>query len=312
MAGKKIFLTGATGNVGRAVLAELVRQGYDVLALVRRTVPDVKGYRPVFADLSKVQDVTAEIAMAGGVIHCASPRTHHRPTVLRDDIEATARLLDAWSSGPFVFMSSQTVYGIPSDVLREESSLAAGGWYDMGKICNEYQVAMQSQQGSRGAGISLRLPLVFATGPRRRDRQFLPGLLDALRSQRPFLFGSDEAVETSGSVFIGEGDLGRAVVDSLSICRSGAYNLASGFCTWKTLIERLATRAGLRPSFRIRAGAVPQDTEYRVPQSRSYFDCTRFENATGFQPRQSLDEIIDRFMLAEAGSTSSGSLSIGS
>jgi nucleoside-diphosphate-sugar epimerase len=312
MAGKKIFLTGATGNVGRAVLPELVQQGYDVLALVRRTVPDVKGYRPVFADLSKVQDVTAEIAMAGGVIHCASPRTNHRPTVLRDDIEATARLLDAWSSGPFVYMSSQTVYGIPTTILREEAPLEASCWYDMGKICNEYQVAMQSQQGGRGVGINLRLPLVFATGPRRRDRQFLPGLLDALRANRPLLFGSDEALETSGSVFIGEGDLGRAVVDSLSIRRSGAYNFASGFCTWKTLIEKLAARAGLRPSFKIRAGAVAQDTEYRLPQSRSYFDCTRFEGATGFQPRQSLDEIIDRFMRAEAGSTSPGSLSIGS
>lgn len=306
MAGKRIFLTGATGNVGRAVLAELVRRDYDVLVLVRRAVPDVKGSRPVFAELCDLQKVTAEIAMSDGIIHCASPRTNHRPTVLRDDIEGTARLLDAWGVGPFVYTSSQTVYGIPNKVLREDAPLEAGCWYDIGKICNEHQVAMEAQQRSGGVGISLRLPLVFGAGPRRRDRQFLPGLLDALRAGRQLLFGSEEALERSGSVFIGESDLGAAVVEALGIAQSSAYNLASGFCTWKSLIEKLAAHARLRPSFKIRAGAVAQDDEYRLPQSRSEYDCALFQSAITFRPRQSLDEIIDRFIRAEIGSAPSG------
>jgi nucleoside-diphosphate-sugar epimerase len=299
MANKPIFLTGASGNVGRAALAELVRRGLDVVALTRMTLPDLKGYRPIFGDLGKIHDIAAEVATAGGVVHCASPRTYDRSVVLRQDIEGTACLIDAWTSGPFVFMSSQTVYGIPQQVLREEAALDPGSWYDMGKICNEYQVGMAAAKGDRGAGVSLRLPLVFASGPRRRDRQFLPGLFDALRAGQDFLYGSEEGVETFGSVFIGEEDLGRAVADSLSIVPSGPYNVASGFCTWKDLLETLGRRAGRRPSIRVRTGAAAQDGEFRLPQSRSDYDCARFQRACGFQPRQSLDEIIDRFLRSE-------------
>jgi nucleoside-diphosphate-sugar epimerase len=299
MRNKPIFLTGASGNVGRAALAELLRRGLDVVVLTRRMLPDLKGYRPIFGDLGKIYDISAEVAAAGGVIHCASPRTFDRAVVLRDDIAGTASLLDAWTSGPLVYMSSQTVYGIPKTVLREDAALDPGSWYDMGKICNEYQIGMAAGQGARGAGVSLRLPLVFASGPRRRDRQFLPDLLDALRAGQTFLYGSEESLDTFGSVFIGEEDLGRAIADSLSINQTGAYNVASGFCTWKQLIDTLARHGGIRPSYKIRSGATAQDGEYRLPQSRSAYDCERFHRATGFQPRQSLDEIVDRFLHSE-------------
>ncbi len=301
MAAARVFLTGASGNVGQAVLDELMRRGFDVAALMRSRMPDTKGYRPIFGDLGKIQDVAGDIMNATAIIHCASPRSAARQGVIGADIEGTAQLLNAWHTGPFIYTSSQTVYGIPAKVLDEDCPVSAGSWYDLGKICNEQQVAMAAEQTGAGPGISLRLPLVFATGARRRDRQFLPGVWDALRAGQPILFGSEEALENAGSVYIGEKDLGRAVADALAITRSGPFNLAGGFTTWKALREILARHAGHQPKYVFRAGAVARPGEFRLPQSRSEYDCTRFIAATGFKPNQSLDEIAAQFVRAETG-----------
>lgn len=299
MAPRRTFLTGASGSVGSAVCSELVRRGEDVVCLVRKILPPVKGCRLFFGDLTDLRGAAVEIAQADGIVHCASPRTDDRRRVLQEDIEGTAKLLDLWQHGSFIWTSSQTVYGIPTDVLRETSPLSASGWYDLAKICNEQQVQMTAKTGRRGPGISLRLPLVFAAGSRRRDRQFLPQLYDALHAGKVFLFSSEQGFETFGSVFIGEADLGRALVDARSINESGPYNIASGFCTWRELLEELGRQCGHKPKFTVRANTSPGPGEFRLPQSRSYYDCTRFETAIGFRPAQSLSDVIGHFVRAE-------------
>ena len=298
MAGSRVFLTGASGNVGQSVLRELIARGHDVTALVRTKLPDAKGYRPVFGDLTKIQEIAGEIGGAHAIIHCGSPRSATRQSVIAADIEGTAQLLNAWQDGPFVYASSQTVYGIPAGILTENAPVSAGSWYDLGKICNEQQILMTAETRP-GPGICLRLPLVFATGARRRDRQFLPSVWDALRAGRPFLFESEATLEDAGSIYIGEKDVGRAFADSLSITTSGAFNFAGGFTTWKALLDLLAEHSGQPVKYVFRAGAVPQGNEFRMPQSRSVYDCRRFTEAAGFQPRQSLDEIVVEFARAE-------------
>jgi nucleoside-diphosphate-sugar epimerase len=293
MSPRRVFLTGASGNVGAAVLSELVRRGIEVVALVRKSVPNQQGYRPVFGDLSRVRDLAAEILQADGIIHCASPRTDDRAQALREDIEGTANLLDLWQAGAFIFTSSQTVYGIPKDVLRESDLVSASGWYDVAKICNEQQIHMTAHSGGRGAGVSLRLPLVFPSGPRRRDRQFFAVLFDALMSGKTFLFGSELALETSGSVYIGEPDVGSALVDALGIKATGPYNVAGGFCTWKDLLETLSRYAGVTLKISVRPNLTAGKDEFRLPQSRSFYDCAR----------ESLDDVIERFVRAERSKT---------
>jgi nucleoside-diphosphate-sugar epimerase len=297
--GRRTFVTGASGSVGATVCAELLRRGDDVVALVRKVLPLANGCRMFFGDLSRIRDAAAEVMQADSIVHCASPRTDDRMSALREDIIGTANLLDLWQQGSFVFASSQTVYGIPTGVLRETNSVRASGWYDLAKICNEQQAAMIGGTGRRGAGISLRLPLVFAAGHRRRDRQFLPQLYDALIAENTFIFGSELGLETFGSVFIGEDDLGRAFADARSITESGPYNLASGFCTWRELLEELGRQCGYRPRYAVRENTVPAPGEFRVPQSRSFYDCTRFQAASGFRPSQTLMDVIDKFVRAE-------------
>jgi nucleoside-diphosphate-sugar epimerase len=304
MAPPRTFLTGASGSVGSAVCSELVRRGEDVVCLVRKILPPLQGCKLFFGDLTDLRGAAVEIAQADGIIHCASPRTDDRRRVLQEDIEGTAKLLDLWQHGSFVWTSSQTVYGIPTNALRETNPVSASGWYDLAKICNEQQVHMTAKTGRRGPGISLRLPLVFATGPRRRDRQFLPQLYDALHAGKVFIFGSEDGFETFGSVFIGEADLGRAMVDARSINETGPYNIASGFCTWRELLEELGRQCGRTPQFVVRANTSAGPGEFRLPQSRSCYDCTRFDSATGFRSAQTLADVIGQFVRAERATAS--------
>jgi nucleoside-diphosphate-sugar epimerase len=296
----RVFLTGATGNAGQPVLAELLRRGYDVTALVRRPA-QLDGCRTVLGNLADLNKLAAEIGQSDAVIHLASPRSNDRDTVLRYDIRATGELLDLWQRGNFIYASSQTVYGIPRQPLTENSPLDAMCWYDLGKMCNEFQLRMSEPDERRGAAVSLRMALLFAAGDRRGDRQFLRAIYDQCRSGATFVFDSEEGLEMYGTSFIGEADFGRAVVDALGIRVSGPYNLAGPFCTWRSLIETLNRHVTKRATWVIRPGAEAGPREYRLPQSRSCLDASAFAAQTGFAPRQTLEEVIARFVAVEHG-----------
>ena len=72
-----VFLTGATGFVGSAILRTLRDQGRDVTALVRnqdkaREV-EATGATAVIGELSDLDLIAASAAASTGVIHTASP-----------------------------------------------------------------------------------------------------------------------------------------------------------------------------------------------------------------------------------------------
>lgn len=294
-----VFLTGASGNVGRLVAAELVRRGRRVTALVRPGAGAPEGCEAVEGHLGLAEALAGAVARAEGVIHLASPRTNDRRAALHEDVAGTGKLLDAWERGNFVFASSQTVYGVPRETMREGAPLTAACWYDLAKVANELQLGMAPLEGGRRAAVSVRMALLFGDGPRRSDRQFLPGVFDACRRGDRFVFGSEEALETAGSVFIGGEDLARAFVDALDVPGSGAYNVAGGFCRWRDLVAAVNREAGTKAGFVVRPGAVPGPGEHRLPQSVSKMDVSAFAAATGFAPRQTLEELVARFVAAE-------------
>ncbi len=294
-----VFVTGASGNVGRNVTRELLGRGHSVAALVRAPV-GIEGCRPIFGSLADIGSVAHEISKADSIIHIACARSNKRETVINEDILGTARMIDAWARGNFVYTSSQTVYGIPEGDLTEDSPLNPVFWYDLGKICNEFQIKMAAGTDGRGTGVSLRMAVMFgpgSTGP--GPPQFHEMIYEACLRGETFLFDSEEGLETWGTSFIGERDLARAIVDSLLLAESGAYNVAGFFCTWRELLETFDRHAGIRSRFTVRAGAVPRPGEFRLPQSRSFIDASKFNACTGFAPEQTLDELIENFVRAQ-------------
>jgi nucleoside-diphosphate-sugar epimerase len=298
--GMRVLLTGASGNAGGAIKRALLEANCEITVLARNADGADPRCSLIRGDLDDLGDLQLQLAPMQAIIHCASPRSLDRSVVMRSEIEATARLLEAWRCGPFITFSSQTVYGVPQARLNEGSPTTASSWYDIGKLAIEAMLAMEAGRDARGVGVALRLPLLFGGGPRRNDRQYLPQLLNALRAGKTFLFESAEGMRDYGSVFIGEEDLGDAAIASLMLNRGGNFNLASGFVTWRELIDMLAHRLNLEPRYNFSSTLEARPDEFRLPQSRSDYDCSRFRRASGFTPRQTLSGILEAYIAAEA------------
>ena len=130
----RIFLTGATGYIGTAVLDALVRGGHDVTALVRtnekaRGVSKRGGY-PVIGNLAEPESYRASAEAQDGYIHAAfDSRSGHGAAVEQKALEillaAAKRPRTAGSTAPakrfFVYTSGVWVLGRTPEPAAENS-----------------------------------------------------------------------------------------------------------------------------------------------------------------------------------------------
>src|SRR5439155_5854172 len=108
-AAMRIFLTGATGYIGAAVLDALVRGGHDVTALVRnnekaRRVAK-RGGHPVIGDLADPESYRAAADAQDGYVHAAFDARPERTAaidrlVVDTILEAARRPRTAGSNAP--------------------------------------------------------------------------------------------------------------------------------------------------------------------------------------------------------------------
>jgi nucleoside-diphosphate-sugar epimerase len=127
----RIFLTGATGYVGSAVLDALVRGGHEVTALVRdpEKADDVahRGVKPVIGELSKSASYAGAAEECEGIIHAALDRTKRGPKVDRQAIDAllaaAGRRAAAGQPATFIYTSGLWVLGDTQGQATEEFPL---------------------------------------------------------------------------------------------------------------------------------------------------------------------------------------------
>jgi nucleoside-diphosphate-sugar epimerase len=229
-------------------------------------------------------------------VHLASPRAFDRDSVLTTDIMGTGQLIDSWRKGPFLYLSSTTVHGVPHAPLNEASPIDVTDWYDMGKYCNEMQLALARGSGARGHGIALRPALIFSTNGRRYDHHIIGDMFRRCKRIHTAVFESEEALETIGGSYIGGADFGRAVAEALTMTASGPFTLAGDFQTWRHWIETINKHAGTKVKLEVRPGAQLQPGEWKPPHSRTCLDYSAFKAQTGFEPRQSFDELVQEFV----------------
>jgi nucleoside-diphosphate-sugar epimerase len=92
-----VFVTGGTGRIGSAVIAELLGNGHTVLALARSDASELAlksvGASPLRGDLADLDALHAGAAQADGVIHLAFANDFSSPgAVARSVAEETAAL----------------------------------------------------------------------------------------------------------------------------------------------------------------------------------------------------------------------------
>jgi len=132
----RIFLTGATGYVGSAVLDALIRGGHDVTTLVRDNEKAAhvrgRGARPVIGNLADPGSYRDATAAQDGYVHAAVDKASGRgPEIEKIAIEtiiaAATRPHTAGSTAPaqrfFIFTSGVWVLGSAPEPTAEDAPL---------------------------------------------------------------------------------------------------------------------------------------------------------------------------------------------
>lgn len=265
-----VVVTGASGFIGRNLVARLVELGIETVAVSRRPAAPQPGVRTVAtADYADAPGGPADVLM-----HLAES-----PYAAAAD-GAAPELLRALAHRPFgriVYVSSGLVYGDRTAAPRRPGDPAsANGPYAQSKLAAE-AVALE-----RG-GVVARLGNVI--GPGMHEGTVISDILAQLDARGPV------ALRDLGPArdYVWVGDVAAALAAMAVGRASGVFNVGSG---------RSVTVAELARRILVLAGQPDRAVVGRLPASRSTlaFDIAETEAAFGWRPQVSLDEGLARLL----------------
>ncbi|MBL7495166.1 NAD-dependent epimerase/dehydratase family protein [Frankia sp. CNm7] len=290
----KIFLTGATGVLGRRVVPSLVAAGHAVDAVARGEAKADElrraGADPVAVDLFDRQAVFAAVTAArpDAVVHLATNIPNMSRALLpgawrindRLRAEASHHLADAaLAAGAGHYLQESITFGYADGAdrwLDEDAPLARGP--------QERAVAASAQAvarfaGKGGAGVLLRFAAFYAADSAHTQAQ-----VAMARAGRPALPGPADGYLSSIQI----DDAASAVVAALTV-PAGTYNVADDApMLHRDAADLLAAVATGRPGThgRLIPAAVMRLSGRARPLTRSHrISNARFRDATGWRPR---------------------------
>jgi len=174
----RVLVTGASGYLGRQVVAALMQNGYFVRALVRPTSSIRKlenlGPEIFFGDIRSLDDVSAAAEGMNIVVHLAAGIQGSPEFVVDSCVKGTQNIADAaklQSIRRVIYMSSFSIYDYArmrnGEEVTEESPLEADaqsrGEYSLGKRQAE-EIALSHRDGEGARWTILRPSLLVGRG----------------------------------------------------------------------------------------------------------------------------------------------------
>src|SRR5258708_21163779 len=177
----RVFVTGATGFVGTAVVQELIHAGHQVLGLSRsdagaKSLIDA-GAKVHRGDLEDLESLRIGASMSEGVIHCAFI---HDFSVYAASVETDRRAVEAISaalqgSGKPLVIASGTLMVAHARPGTEQDAPAS---VDVPRAASEATVIAASCRAVRGSVLRLP-PTIHGDG----DHGFVPMLIGIARQK---------------------------------------------------------------------------------------------------------------------------------
>ncbi len=186
-----IFITGATGFLGKSIVKSLIEKGHDISILV---LPDEKvtGFENVQVkrgDITKKESLTAVCKGQDVVIHLAGAVGYgqHFSICEKINVEGTLNIAkDAIEQGVkrFIHMSSVAVYGRKDkvDISEDTAFLKIGDPYGDTKI--DAEIALKELEKDLEI-TCIRPTVIYGPG----DDKFLPKLMENLKSGKAKIIG---------------------------------------------------------------------------------------------------------------------------
>jgi UDP-glucose 4-epimerase len=262
----RIIVTGATGFIGRRIVAELRARSVETLAVSQKEW--------IGDDTTCIAVDSYEHCPEGDVvIHCAEPAA-----AAPEDGDAyigrnagVARILAHKRFGNMVYLSSALVYDDTHPGLRRpDDPLLPTSVYTRSKAQCE-QVVRESD------GAVIRLSNVY--GPRMHRGTVMRDVLDAMRGEGPLIVRNAASVRD----FLWIDDTAAGIADIALAGARGVFNLGTGVGTSVGELARLMLDLAGQPEREVRSQANGEIA------SRIVLDIAGTVAACGWRPRTALD-----------------------
>jgi nucleoside-diphosphate-sugar epimerase len=286
MASNKVYITGATGRLGSAVLAKID----DAIPLVR----NASGLKNEIATNFSVESLKGILKDATTIIHIAgSVETTDKAKLREANVELTRRLVDSAPKGSkIIFASSVSVYGkkLKEKPANEQTSICPDSDYAKSKYDAENIVAKHPNH------VILRIGTIY--GPQFSDyakilKKIKQGKMIVIgngKNHIPFVHVDDvvdvfkNAIDKGGGVYVIAGE--QLTQNEIYVVASKALKVKPPKKHIAFQIAMLATR--LKEIASKITGKKPELTveHISVLAFDREFDCSRAEKELGFRPRQ--------------------------
>ena len=202
-----VVVTGGAGKAGRAVVADLLEHGYDVVSVDLLRDPNLTEGQQLVADLTDYGETVDALKGADAVVHLAAiPAPGLKPdeltfrvnTTSTYNVFAAAQLLGLRR---VVWASSETTLGLPFErelpryaPIDEEHPLLPESSYALSKVVSE-EMARQFSRWSGTPHVGLR----FSNVMEPHDYERFPGFWDDVQLRRWNLWGYVDARDVAQS-----------------------------------------------------------------------------------------------------------------
>ena len=287
----RALITGATGFIGRYLVDELRRLGWEVVCVVRKKVqPLAPGITCVQGDLCDLDALDRMVPQVGSVdvlfhLGALMPSTSGANKACEFLIAngvATYRLLEiaeTIGSNTFIYLSSISVLGQPKEQpVTEDHPYLPHLPYGLSKLFGELSCEMIRRVDVRRV-ISLRITSPYGSG--MNTKTVLPHFVNQALASKPLeYFGSGDRTQN----FVHVSDIVQACTLAVDCPNPGIYNVGGETISMRELAELIVR---LTPGSK----SIVRASKTKDPQEdyRWEIDLTRSRELLGYKPRIPLE-----------------------